>query len=352
MPIAVQCPGCEKDLRIKDALAGKKIKCPACTGVLLVPAAAPARAALEVRCVDCERRLPFTLAQIGSMLICPSCAAKNLAEVHDPASPKSYDVDGKPERERVKSVKGSVAETLLCPVCKRMDRADAAECRRCAYNFETQEREPPDADGTWDFALPLWARALIWAGLAGITLPAVFLTPEMLIAGIAWGVSAFVLALICGTFTRLRLTLGKKDDPILIRQRWVAFIPMSAKKYRLWEYDYYDLRYTGTKGSGKKNDPAAAGSAYFSIFLIFIAILLCSAGFIPGLVFWYMLSSSLKEGEGSLGSAPRWGSYVLLLLGDSALEKRVVVYEGLSIKRMKQIQEALAEAAGIRKQVR
>jgi len=37
MPIALSCSECDKQLRVKDELAGKKIKCPDCQAVLVVP---------------------------------------------------------------------------------------------------------------------------------------------------------------------------------------------------------------------------------------------------------------------------------------------------------------------------
>ena len=42
MPIQVQCAGCQKEFRVPDKVAGKKIKCPKCTGVIEVPAGEPA----------------------------------------------------------------------------------------------------------------------------------------------------------------------------------------------------------------------------------------------------------------------------------------------------------------------
>ncbi len=42
MPLLLTCPSCSKQLRVQDALAGKKVKCPACATVLTVPAAVAA----------------------------------------------------------------------------------------------------------------------------------------------------------------------------------------------------------------------------------------------------------------------------------------------------------------------
>jgi predicted Zn finger-like uncharacterized protein len=37
MPITLSCPGCKTALRVRDDLAGKKVKCPRCARVVLVP---------------------------------------------------------------------------------------------------------------------------------------------------------------------------------------------------------------------------------------------------------------------------------------------------------------------------
>lgn len=39
MTTTMKCPGCETPLRLRDDMAGKKIKCPRCARVLTVPAA-------------------------------------------------------------------------------------------------------------------------------------------------------------------------------------------------------------------------------------------------------------------------------------------------------------------------
>ena len=43
MPIRVKCDKCKKTLSVKDHLAGKKIKCPVCQGVVAVPLASPTK---------------------------------------------------------------------------------------------------------------------------------------------------------------------------------------------------------------------------------------------------------------------------------------------------------------------
>jgi hypothetical protein len=43
MPIRVKCESCKKTLSVKDHLAGKKIKCPVCQNVVVVPMASPTK---------------------------------------------------------------------------------------------------------------------------------------------------------------------------------------------------------------------------------------------------------------------------------------------------------------------
>ncbi len=37
MAIALTCPACQRALKVKDELAGRKIKCPDCAAVIAVP---------------------------------------------------------------------------------------------------------------------------------------------------------------------------------------------------------------------------------------------------------------------------------------------------------------------------
>jgi len=42
MPVALSCPLCEASLRLRDDLAGSKVKCPKCKKIIAVPKASPA----------------------------------------------------------------------------------------------------------------------------------------------------------------------------------------------------------------------------------------------------------------------------------------------------------------------
>src|SRR5690349_9470735 len=42
MAIAVGCPACGKQLRVKDEFAGKRVKCPSCGQILALPSSPPA----------------------------------------------------------------------------------------------------------------------------------------------------------------------------------------------------------------------------------------------------------------------------------------------------------------------
>ena len=98
MPIAVVCPGCRKPLRAPEALAGKRVKCPACGTATTVPAAmsspsssgrsagasnanAPAAAksasssggTFAATCPHCARGLKVPAAFAGQQIPCPAC---------------------------------------------------------------------------------------------------------------------------------------------------------------------------------------------------------------------------------------------------------------------------------------
>ncbi len=62
MSIQVSCQGCQKSFRVKDDYAGKKIRCPACKGVLDVPGI------FEVDVSEASHDIPTIAAPKGGMV--------------------------------------------------------------------------------------------------------------------------------------------------------------------------------------------------------------------------------------------------------------------------------------------
>jgi hypothetical protein len=57
MPIPLQCP-CGRDLRVKDDLAGRKIKCPDCSATLIVPTIDPDEGLVSEKPFETSSRKP------------------------------------------------------------------------------------------------------------------------------------------------------------------------------------------------------------------------------------------------------------------------------------------------------
>ena len=71
MPIPVQCPGCGRQFQAADRLAGKRAKCPQCSGAIAVPAgAAPGgqEAAWYVQTGDGRQHGPMSQAQLERLV--------------------------------------------------------------------------------------------------------------------------------------------------------------------------------------------------------------------------------------------------------------------------------------------
>lgn len=104
MPIRVSCQ-CGKALSVKDAMAGKAVKCPGCGNVVRVPggdAAAPAKAAAAA---------PAPVAP----------AAGGISDL--------FDEEGFSDQV-----------AAVCPACRSELKAGAILCTKCGYNTQTGEQ--------------------------------------------------------------------------------------------------------------------------------------------------------------------------------------------------------------------
>jgi predicted Zn finger-like uncharacterized protein len=81
MSATMNCPGCQALLRIRDEMAGKKIKCPRCAHVVAIPAKATEEAVTLEEVVEPEERVtakpgPKTQAKPATTRPCPECGER------------------------------------------------------------------------------------------------------------------------------------------------------------------------------------------------------------------------------------------------------------------------------------
>jgi hypothetical protein len=80
MPTTVDCPACQRKLRLPDELAGKQVKCPTCGEVFQGDAAPPLPASAtapppvpQARVVDESPAAPLPRNEGGGLRPCPNC---------------------------------------------------------------------------------------------------------------------------------------------------------------------------------------------------------------------------------------------------------------------------------------
>jgi predicted Zn finger-like uncharacterized protein len=105
MTANMSCPGCQTSLRIRDDMAGKKIKCPRCGQVLTIP----------------------TTAEDATEVI------NNPEQIVTAPAPKAP-AKGAPERAGSKKGK-----TRPCPSCGEPIATTARQCRHCHADLEDED---------------------------------------------------------------------------------------------------------------------------------------------------------------------------------------------------------------------
>lgn len=149
MPIPVTC-SCGKRFAAPDNLAGKRVKCPACSQTLTIPqpassSTAPEAAAqpnaIRVRC-ECGKTLTVKQELAGKAIKCPACGKPVRVGAPQP-KPKAQEADpGLPSGEGVGDLLdevdlGQSSTGHRCPVCRADLQEDDIICVQCGYNFET-----------------------------------------------------------------------------------------------------------------------------------------------------------------------------------------------------------------------
>ena len=223
MSIEFHCTGCGRLLRVEDALAGRKTRCPRCDAVSVVPDAT---------------------TPVAAILAEPAATAV---------------VDGLPaDTDEVAAV---------CPGCQTDMLPGAVVCLECGYHLKDGKRlrtvrEPLARH--WDNGLTPGQRLLgLAAVLAGTAL--VVLHGWLRRSRVEWwwllGFAAVYALITLGWTFRITLARDQQGRLRLTKRQWVCFVPVSrwsvnVSKYRcVWldhaageDTDFYTLELAGDHG--------------------------------------------------------------------------------------------------------
>jgi len=143
VPIRSQCESCGKLYSLKDDLAGKKIRCPACKGVIQVPGAAGAGEGTETR-----RPAPSAPKPGGSPTAAPGMSpterrpAKPATSPADAGDPNATAYTPSPVRRKGGGApaKPSPDGATVCPACGKAMAAKQVTCSQCGYHLKLRRR--------------------------------------------------------------------------------------------------------------------------------------------------------------------------------------------------------------------
>ncbi len=121
MPISVPCQ-CGKTLNVRDELAGKAVKCPACQKVLQVPTSKNPAAAAQPAKTAPRPATPVAKPSPPTAAAVAATAASRESDTMD-----SFYADAGFEIKRGK----------FCPACSEAILPDAILCTRCGYHLES-----------------------------------------------------------------------------------------------------------------------------------------------------------------------------------------------------------------------
>jgi hypothetical protein len=308
MTLEFACPQGGHRLRVKEEFAGKKVRCPKCGAVVVAPAAsADARPASD---------LPIPLLDSAAAPRPDAIAARPL-----PVQP----IDPEPAGRR----RPAAADPEdCCPGCGRFLAPEAVLCIDCGYNRQTGKRLRTVSRRMrrmWylgGFSSPA---SIVVVAVLYLFLIVLGFASESLAAGLLLLLAGAVPSvLLLGTFTRIIVTRDADGRPVVIRDRWAAFLRYSHAEIDLEEYRVIRLGHQDTA---------------LNLIVLGIMLLLCFFGVIPGLIFWILLF--------------RGSSFTLEIAGEhegsvAPLVEPKVLYRGPSEAKMREIGDTLKEIADLR----
>jgi hypothetical protein len=133
MASTVTCPGCQVKLKLKPEYAGKKLKCPRCTRVMLIPAARNVTAAPPKAVAAKAAAAPAGKVPAGKA---PPLPAKT-----KPKPVPFEDDDAAVVTAPAKKKKDRKTDMTPCPECGEMVDVDAKKCPYCKVALEADDEE-------------------------------------------------------------------------------------------------------------------------------------------------------------------------------------------------------------------
>jgi predicted Zn finger-like uncharacterized protein len=192
MPLAVVCPHCGKQFNAKDELAGKRVKCSQCAGVISIPAASAAAPANPAARSPAKPAGGNAVAQPAKRGAAPATMGTNPMRQPGPMQqpPHMQQPGGVADILDDNKMGELVSATILrpgetmCPNCRAAVPMGGSMCVKCGFDFRagkvfrTVVPKPPD---------PRIRKTLGALGALALVIVGIVVTSGLLIAvPIAW----------------------------------------------------------------------------------------------------------------------------------------------------------------------
>lgn len=202
MPIVIDCPSCERKLRVPDDLMGQKVKCPTCGTTF---DAAPRSAATpEPVLAPSSASAPLTPAPV---------LQDSAAPASTPATEHNEDVTTQDTAPRPAASGGKQA----CPFCGETISKNATRCKYCEEDLTTDDGDDNEDDRPWERGHPAMVRRdcdphrgglVLGLGIIGLILSCFFFCYGLpALAGVPISIAAMVM----GRSDLKRMKLGEVD---------------------------------------------------------------------------------------------------------------------------------------------
>jgi hypothetical protein len=232
---------------------------------------------------------------------------------------------------------------IRCPVCDTVCR-DPREKAHTAIVLDhvpdedvasdddlAGERKRSDAERRWYAGMhPGW-RCGFASALVALSILTAVLFRQPLAGLFCFGMSFLFVVLVIGTYERLTLTYSKKGRPVLIRQRFVLFIPGATLSIPLIKYPI--VRIDSAWGRNRQVGWSAPSEVWLNQWYLVLL-----TGVLPYSTYLFVLCLLESDSGGGVG---RWQ---IILQG----EDEVVAFEDMRLSKVKAIVKLLKKVGGLR----